>query len=650
MALPAPNLDDRGFDDLFADARELIARTCPEWTDLSPSDPGITLVETFAHLTSQLLHRLNRVPDRLHVKFLDLIGLRLRPPTAARVRLTFWLSTAASTPMTIERGTQAATARTESAEAVVFATTAGLTAQPCRVVHARTRAADEDTGTARDPEGAGDAFPAFGTPPSVGDALLIGLDREVPGCVVRLDLTCHVDGLGVDPAHPPLVWEAWTGTGWTRCDVEEDGTGGLNRAGAVVLDLPDEHCASVEGGDRAGWLRARTVEPPPGRPGYTAAPTVTGLSACTVGVSGPATHAELIDHEVLGHGEGVPGQVFRLTAAPVVAGVCDPVVETTADEGRQEWCRVDGFAGSGPDDRHFQLDAVAGEVRFGPALRLADGSVRHHGAVPARDAIVRVRQYAVGGGAHGNVAAGAITTLRSSVPFVSGVGNRRSAHGGTDQESLEQGRDRAPMLLRTRGRAVTGEDYEAIAAETIPEAARVRCITADGDGVPAGTVKVLVVPAAAAGDGRIRFADLVPSPELLERLAERLDDVRLIGTTVLVEPPRYRGVTVAARLVARHRADPATVRRDAAEALFGLLSPLPGGGPDGTGWPFGHPVRLGDLHARLQRVRGVEFVDEVRLFTANPVTGERGDEVDRIELTANSLVFSYDHQIRVDPR
>src|ERR1043165_2072594 len=221
MSLPAPNLDDRDFDDLFTDARRLIGLKCPEWTDLGPSDPGVTLLETVAYLTEQLLYRLNRVPARVHVKFLDLIGPRLRPPVAARARLTFWLSTAADAPMTIGRGTQAATPRTQSAEAVVFATTVDLTATPCRVAHLRTRATGEEHSV-----GVTGSFAAFGEPPAVSDEFLIGLDNPAPGCAVRLDLACQVEGLGVDPVHPPLVWEARTGTGWVRCDVEEDGTGG----------------------------------------------------------------------------------------------------------------------------------------------------------------------------------------------------------------------------------------------------------------------------------------------------------------------------------------------------------------------------------------------------------------------------------------
>ena len=87
MPLVPPNLDDRRFDDLVAEAKRIIAQTCPEWTDLSPGDPGMVLVELFAHLTEVMLYRLNRLPDKAFVELLRLIGVRLQPPSAAGVTL-----------------------------------------------------------------------------------------------------------------------------------------------------------------------------------------------------------------------------------------------------------------------------------------------------------------------------------------------------------------------------------------------------------------------------------------------------------------------------------------------------------------------------------------------------------------------------------
>uniref|UniRef100_UPI001C1FDB13 hypothetical protein n=1 Tax=Marinobacterium profundum TaxID=1714300 RepID=UPI001C1FDB13 len=83
MPLQSPNLDDRRFAQLVEDARRLIVQHCPDWTDLTPGDPGMTLLEAFAYLTEIMIYRLNRLPDKAHIEFLRLIGVRLQPPAAA---------------------------------------------------------------------------------------------------------------------------------------------------------------------------------------------------------------------------------------------------------------------------------------------------------------------------------------------------------------------------------------------------------------------------------------------------------------------------------------------------------------------------------------------------------------------------------------
>ena len=111
MPLPAPNLDDRRFQDLVDDAKRLVQRRCPEWTDHNVSDPGVTLIETFAYLVDQVLFRLNRVPERSYVTFLDLMGVELFPPGAALVPVTFWLTAPLEEDRVVEAGTEVATRR-----------------------------------------------------------------------------------------------------------------------------------------------------------------------------------------------------------------------------------------------------------------------------------------------------------------------------------------------------------------------------------------------------------------------------------------------------------------------------------------------------------------------------------------------------------
>lgn len=648
MALPAPNLDDRRFQDLVDDAKRMVMRRCPEWTDHNVSDPGVTLIETFAFMTDQLLFRLNQVPDRLYVKFLELIGLRLIPATPAQVDVTFWLSAPAITSVGISAGTNVATPRTEVDESIVFSTGVDLQIVPCALHCVATQPVDDDAQTDRtDQLKMSQAFAAFSDVPRVDDALLIGLSNPVPSCVVRLDFDCRVEGVGVHPDHPPIVWEAWNGKEWKECLVSKDGTGALNAAGEVLVHMPADHEAAVLGGERAGWLRARVCEVDEDFPTYDASPFITALAASTVGGTIEANHCEIIDSEVLGDSEGVPGQQFTVSRTPVVIGAGAAIMETTSDEGWQEWTPVQHFAGSRPTDRHYILDGVSGTVHFGPAVREPDGDVRQYGAVPEYGATVRLRRYATGGGRVGNVGKGAIQTLKSSIPFVSKVENLEAAWGGVDGETVEEAKARGPILLRTRSRAVTAEDYEALTLEAAPDVARVRCVTAGDDEVDAGAVRVLIVPAAAQVAGKIDFAELVPGQETLQRISDRLDEVRLIGTRVLVSPPRYRGVTVVARVIARPRLDKARVRADALEALYKHLNPI-SGGRDGKGWEFGRPVQAGDVYALLQRVRGVDLVEDVRLFGANPVTGERGEETQRLDVDRHSLIFSYEHHVKVE--
>ncbi|MFG3054643.1 putative baseplate assembly protein [Kitasatospora sp. NPDC048239] len=647
MALPSPNLDDRRFQQLVDEAKRYVQQRAPEWTDHNVSDPGVTLIETFAYLVDQLLYRLNRVPDKNYLAFLDLLGIRLYPPSAAVADVDFWLSAPQPETVTLPAGTEVTTAAGETEEAVVFATTDDLRIVPSELTRLVTA---PRTGEQTDRTGAlaeGRDIPCFQAAPEPGDALLFGLPTAVPRCVVAVRLDSRVEGVGVDPRQPPLVWEAWDGGRWQRCETGSDSTGGLNRPGEVIVYVPAGHTASLVSGTRAGWLRCRVTEAEPGQPFYSESPTVREAAVFTVGGTAEVEHAERVSDVPLGVSEGVAGQSFRLGRPPVLLDGEPPVVEVSSPDGWQRWEVVEHFGRSGPADRHVRVDATTGEFAFPPVLREADGTLRPCGAVPSKGARIRVARYRTGGGPAGNVSRGAVSVLRSSVPYVARVVNREAARGGVAGETIDNAKLRAPETLRMQERAVTAEDYEIIARQAAPSVRRVRCLP-DRDAGP-GAVRVLVVPDAVADEGdRLRFEQLIPSDQVLARIAGTLDERRLIGTRLVVEPPVYQGVTVVARLSAP-AADADRVRDAALGALFRHLDPLRGG-PDGTGWPFGRPVQYGEVFGVLQRAVGDVLVEEIRLFAADPVTGRRGAPVDRIEVGAGALVFSYQHQVVVTAR
>ncbi len=106
MPLPAPLLDDRKYEDLV---RELIARIpshTPEWTNFNDSDPGITLIQLFAHLGESLIYRANRIPERNRAKFLSLLGVKLNPAQAARGLVGFTNERGSRESLVVPAGTE----------------------------------------------------------------------------------------------------------------------------------------------------------------------------------------------------------------------------------------------------------------------------------------------------------------------------------------------------------------------------------------------------------------------------------------------------------------------------------------------------------------------------------------------------------------
>jgi hypothetical protein len=73
MPIILPNLDDREYADLVAEAKALIPQYAPSWTDHNPSDPGITLIELFAYICEMLMYRNDQVTEENKRMFLKIL-------------------------------------------------------------------------------------------------------------------------------------------------------------------------------------------------------------------------------------------------------------------------------------------------------------------------------------------------------------------------------------------------------------------------------------------------------------------------------------------------------------------------------------------------------------------------------------------------
>ena len=83
MPLIVPRIDDRDYPRILSETLARIPVHTPEWTNFNDADPGVTLLQLFAFMTDSLLYRANLIPERNRLKFLELLGIPLRPPAAA---------------------------------------------------------------------------------------------------------------------------------------------------------------------------------------------------------------------------------------------------------------------------------------------------------------------------------------------------------------------------------------------------------------------------------------------------------------------------------------------------------------------------------------------------------------------------------------
>jgi hypothetical protein len=122
-----PRLHDRGLAELIRDSEALAPIYTPEWTGAEdPHDPGRALLVLAARLVELLAERVNRVPEKNLLAFLDFVGVERAPGLAAEAPVTFQLSARVEEGQQIPVGTQVATTQSEAADAQVFETRNGF--------------------------------------------------------------------------------------------------------------------------------------------------------------------------------------------------------------------------------------------------------------------------------------------------------------------------------------------------------------------------------------------------------------------------------------------------------------------------------------------------------------------------------------------
>jgi predicted phage baseplate assembly protein len=319
------------------------------------------------------------------------------------------------------------------------------------------------------------------------------------------------------------------------------------------------------------------------------------------------SNAVEVAEEVLGSSDGSIDQRFYLANVPVL----DLTLLVDEGGGFQVWREVDDFSGSNPHDQHYVLNRGTGTVLFG------DG---RHGKAPAGGFNnVKAAPYRFGGGTKGNVGAGTLTRLRDTHPFVASVVNKEAAAGGGDEETVEEAILRGPSeQLKTRNRAVTAEDFEILTLESSTGIARAKTLALFDPAEPAvpkpGLVSVIVLP-----KGRAPL-----SLALRAQITDYLDRRRLVTTQIFVVEADFVPFEVQVKVAKTDEANPVTLEAALKAVIREFYDPEFGGDPvravdvgrqvsteRGEGWPFGRDIFLSELFELLERVPGVDHVDEI---------------------------------------
>lgn len=649
-----PQLDDRTWQDLVDEVSALIPVYAPQWTDHNPSDPGVAIVEMFAMLVEGLIYRLNRVPDKHYIAFLNLLGVTRNPATPALSYLTF--TTNAGTAM-VPAGTQAQTAASELEPAIVFETDRDATILPVNlrdavVVGPYTGGAAALTYQVRTDVLVGPPTGKFVLSLAQNETvqLCFGFDAATTSDVV-LSVLLHRT-LATGQADVSLVYSSGhkDPQDWPTAPMATDGTGGLQHDGNLRMTVPaDWEAQRPNAGDGdPGWSKV-TAAAGGGVLGEdlywiglrvhnaTPAAITAGFDRFLFNSAQAHNALSIRSPELLGRSDGRPFQQFTLANRPLYApsggsGAVAVQVGQGSPATWEEWDVVDDLP-AGPVHA-CRVNPVTGIVLFGNFDDTTTPGRAGHGAIPPAGAEIRVRTYRyVAGGTSGNIAPDRVSIL-STTPAgappaaISTVTNLGPGFDGSDEEPIDETLRRAPEVLTTRDRAVTAEDYENLARAATTDVVTVRCLTPrlSADGSPwtyagmsraPGSVYVIVVPDNGPDDPRPG-----PSVNLLNEVTEYLDARRDLTAALAVVGPRYLPVNVTAQLNVWKQAisggvDETQLSADTRARIDAYLHPTRGG-PDGTGWQAGQPVFASDLFRAIMPAENVAYIASLQLSADLP--------------------------------
>lgn len=624
IVVPPIDYTSRDYASIINDLLTLIPSYLPEWTDRSPGDFGIVLLELFAYMGDILNYYSDRIANEAFIStaqqrssILNIATLLDYTPhnnVAASTTLQFTIGTPSS-PVLIPAGTQVSTTLTGN-QPVVFESALDLWIYGDGVTNQLPVNPTTDTTTWLYSNGApnqqiviGNVGAGYPTYTYDGSAYHQQVYVTPPGSTP-----------GGTPTNPPQLNPPGTaGSSDVLWTLAPGNTFAGQTAGATVYTVipnidPLKGAIIKFGNGSQGAIplsgSAISIVYHPHTPNHyqDIVPAIQGAS--TLG-------------EGIGISDGTPNQQYTLFQTPVVDGSITVYVDEGA--GPLPWKPlqriIDAFAAENAYTTSTDANGVV-TVTFGDNIA---------GKIPPPGAFITA-DYRVGGGAIGNVATGSLSNLQSGPPAIQSVTNTGPAVGGADAESIDHIRIHAPLSISAINRAVTLDDYAALVLN-IPQIAKASTMATAYNAVniyihPTGSF-MMTNPNDTTGQLTLTTrVNALMSSITNVGMTGYMDDKKMVGTTINILPPQWNksGVLITGYVPADISVQvqvlpmyhQSTVHDACVAAIYNLFL--------FSVVDFGHRVSLSSLYHALMGVEGVDYVISATMYR-DEAPGNPGDIV-----------------------
>ncbi|NEQ11309.1 MAG: hypothetical protein F6K37_37080, partial [Moorea sp. SIO4E2] len=268
MAIKAPKIDSRTAETIAAQVQQLLEQYTGETKDLEGTSGAI--VNIFARFGEIIIERLNQVPNKNFLAFLDLLGASRLPPQPARVPLTFSLAGGTTVDAVVPKGTQVAAPPAErEQDPVIFETERELVVTAAKLESIFVRDPQQDLYSDRSSIITTPASPGvdiFRGNQEIEHSLYIGHSKLLGFAEIdRFKVTINLSEVLGTPGE--VTWQIWQetedGANWQDITPINDGTQGLTSLDdreiefSNITALPLTTVNSVT----SRWIRCQLVTP-----------------------------------------------------------------------------------------------------------------------------------------------------------------------------------------------------------------------------------------------------------------------------------------------------------------------------------------------------------------------------------------------------